>query len=883
MTMEIKANLKALGAAAALLIAAGLGLAGEATFTAKPTAVKNGDKVKIAFAVSAPTDVAVYIENAKGAVVRHLVAGVLGDKAPAPLRPGLAQEVEWDGRADYGKPAEGGPFKVRVALGLGAKYDKAVSWDPERVAGGIYSLGVSADGVLYVDGMAFDRDGKYIRSNSPHSSALTPELARYFDVMDDGSPDLSKCKIGKYLSAGPVFQGYSGAGPGGTLFVVSPDGRELYGLTGPGITRAPLWGPCPADKFVVEHGIKEAQGLDATGSFLILSSDASQFFMTGLSGGGKGGQNLPAVFRADFPARTGGRAFFGDPAKAGKDDSHLGAPRGLAVDGEGRLFVADLSNDRVVVLDEKTGKYQGEIPVPQPKCLGVSQKTKCLYVASGEKAASLMRFNLPAGGGKWADLKPSAQIALGEMRGKSYVMAVDSASSPAIVYVGYHTTKAFLRRIEDSGAGTFGKVSTFGTGEPFGIDYSDLVVDRLRKEVYIRITGNGLTYQRYSEGADKSEIIRLGSAVCATGDGVQLTPAPNDNLYGIQWGNKFWQWDRQGKAVPWEKPIRPKTGEPLNRSKWEEMGAARSFVVCGMVCQPHTLGVRWSDGHLFILEPYNFQQDLGAGGRTPKSLHEFLPTGERITPRDGPIIWKVSANAVGPRFDAAGNIYIAEVIRPKGWSHPSEIDERLAKAGKKPSKDVPQFYGSIVKFGPKGGMIHYPDSSFTKGTPYDGEPKLDPGLKSMDVDFRDLFGGMRPAKVTGAEWVHPGLGHVGICGCNCENMSFDVDEFGRAFFPDQLLFQVRVADTGGNAITHFGGFGSADNRGPESPVFDEKTGRPRAAKPGEKSPLAQPDIAFAWLLGVGVTDRYAYMSDSINRRVLRAKLTYAAEETCEIK
>ena len=50
-----------------------------------------------------------------------------------------------------------------------------------------------------------------------------------------------------------------------------------------------------------------------------------------------------------------------------------------------------------------------------------------------------------------------------------------------------------------------------------------------------------------------------------------------------------------------------------------------------------------------------------------------------------------------------------------------------------------------------------------------------------------------------------------------------------------------------------------------------------------KSPFAEPEIAFSWLLGVGVTDRYAYMSDGMNQRMLRAKLVYAAEESCEIK
>ena len=117
-------------------------------------------------------------------------------------------------------------------------------------------------------------------------------------------------------------------------------------------------------------------------------------------------------------------------------------------------------------------------------------------------------------------------------------------------------------------------------------------------------------------------------------------------------------------------------------------------------------------------------------------------------------------------------------------------------------------------------------------------------------------------------------------------MNFDVDEFGRVFFPDTYLFQTRVIDTAGNALTAIGGYGNAESMGPDSPVIDPKTGklRPRAASdPADlNSPFAEPDIALAWLVGVGVTDKYAYFGDSMNRRLLRAKLVYAAEETVAV-
>ena len=158
-------------------------LAGEIGFSTKPTATKDGDRTKITFAVSAPTDVAVFVENAQGKIVRHLVAGVLGGQnpPPEPLKPGLSQTVEWDGKANYGKPAEGGPFKVRVALGLGAKYDKVLSSRPLSFAGSC-ALGAGPDGALYLRHqympsvwhhtqiIALNRDGSYRRTLLPFAS-----------------------------------------------------------------------------------------------------------------------------------------------------------------------------------------------------------------------------------------------------------------------------------------------------------------------------------------------------------------------------------------------------------------------------------------------------------------------------------------------------------------------------------------------------------------------------------------------------------------------------------------------------------------------------------------------------------------------------------------
>ncbi len=102
------------------LLTAVLAAAGESGFTAKPTATRAGGGVKISFAVSAPTDVEVAILDAKGKIVRHLAAGLLGKKAPAPFKKNsLAQEVVWDGKGDYGDAVRGAKVRVRLGMKIG--------------------------------------------------------------------------------------------------------------------------------------------------------------------------------------------------------------------------------------------------------------------------------------------------------------------------------------------------------------------------------------------------------------------------------------------------------------------------------------------------------------------------------------------------------------------------------------------------------------------------------------------------------------------------------------------------------------------------------------------------------------------------------------------
>jgi len=123
--------------------------------------------------------------------------------------------------------------------------------------------------------------------------------------------------------------------------------------------------------------------------------------------------------------------------------------------------------------------------------------------------------------------------------------------------------------------------------------------------------------------------------------------------------------------------------------------------------------------------------------------------------------------------------------------------------------------------------------------------------------------------------------------CHCTASDFDVDDFGRTFHPNQGLYRVEILDTNGNLIATAGGYGNQDCCGPDSYVLDPagKGLRPRKADDPKElvSPFAKPEMAFNWFTGMAVTDRYLYAADGVNRRVLRGKLEYAVQESCDIR
>jgi hypothetical protein len=137
------------------------------------------------------------------------------------------------------------------------------------------------------------------------------------------------------------------------------------------------------------------------------------------------------------------------------------------------------------------------------------------------------------------------------------------------------------------------------------------------------------------------------------------------------------------------------------------------------------------------------------------------------------------------------------------------------------------------------------------------------------VKFRGL-GGKYPLNVgpgtkvgkgeelPGATWVYGGVSSS-MRGCYCHQTRHDMDPWARAWLPSNQFYSVTVLDSNMNRIARIGRYGNVDDA-------DPKCGK----------------IHFAWLRAVAVSDVALYAADHGNRRIVRAALSYAAEETVPV-
>jgi DNA-binding beta-propeller fold protein YncE len=830
-------------------------------FTQKPAAVVEGAGARIDFAVNAPTDCAVYVLDGQGRIVRRLAAGLLGPNAPAPLKKdSLAQSLVWDGKDDDGQPArtDSGGFRVRVALGMKAAYAGTAfaSESKPNTLTNVIGLAVAPDGRLYVLSErwnrawwrqtsihVFGRGGQYVQTIKPFPATLAAErvagLTNFRDEAGRPIPTIYRINSMSYYPTEDLAQ----------QFAVAPDGNlHLMGL------RASYYNDRESSdrhfaSLAPDGGLAyanyigpEIPGERAPGDlYLAAASSGKAIFATGIERGeGSSSTNRPnlsLVYRVPLPDRKSADAFFGDPAKPGDDERHLNDPRGLASDGKGRLYVADRGNHRVVVLDEQTAKVVRTFAVKSPMWLGVQPKSGAVYVVSD--GATVAKF-VPGADGQYAE---ASRLKVPVVEGRDadrtrWCFALDGAAENAILWVGRNRGETVLYRAEEQG-GRFGDLkpveyapARFYWSLAAGFDGKTVACKRGDRTLTLldEDTGQMRDLQVNDSGG---QMYRLG---------------PNNQVYGLDHsGGGVRRWDQNGKPLPFAATLgdtRPGrsgrlTNYPSGTTNWE-----RDFDVdrAGNVYAKHR-------GFFYH-------------GRM--TVNKYDKDGNLV----GTVLWVVSDGEQGPRVDNAGNLYVADTVKPVGEPVPNffkgqfptfKIDKRSS-----PQNQYEWMYGSVIKFAPVGGAIWYPIVSENDGYGFKGDAQLPADQPKVKIEacVGDRMQ-IKPAELQGALWykygisyildMHPGHNRR----CHCTGTDFEVDDFGRVFYTDQGRFRVVVLDSNGNELLAFGRYGNQDAVGP--------------------------DIQFNWFTGLTASDRYVYAADGSNRRVVRVALEYAADETCPVK
>ena len=791
--------------------------ADEVKFASPPKVTRSGEGLKVSFAVSAPTDVEVAVLDKAGKTVRHLAAGVLGGRAapPAPLEPGLRQALNWDGKDDDGKPAGGGPFRVRVRAGLRPTFGRTLG-EPGRIAGSVYGLATDAAGRLYVASgcvyssapiysiKVFDRKGKYLRSVLPMPANLqADQVAEYGQARREGGylvPGNHNALV-PYVHQGGIVAFLGNTVRDGVLWLVNSEGRvcrirtdgsAIQWASGPKAMR-PSGGPmCWA-----------------------VSRDGKQLYLTGwwdqraTRSKGKTDARDGVVYKVD-PA--GGQASEFARIDAPKDSYWLkefngwyhfknwgrkngcAALHGLAVDARGRLVVCDRVNQRLAVYSP-AGKLVGATKIEWPDQVSLHPTGETAYVTTrrvidGYKAINEFRVV------KLSSTIDGKVLAETTLRGRNApAMAADAAGKPPVIWLSnVGKDGKSLVRIEDRGE-TLVVTGTLNDRLPAADGIVKVWVDPASDDVYANNGWNGLS--RFDGLTGRGGPIAIKAIDLAIG------PDRNLYLYGRKgWNEPIYRCDRDFKPVAFSG-----TGKPTTTKS----SAGRE--VYGRY------GVGWSnkgiavsrDGHIYVRSMYDWCKYFVA---------VFNPDGtaakhDRVA---GGILGPLDLGSGGIRVDRQGNFYVGTNSRPKGTP---KADARM---------------GCVVKVGPGGGGV------VKKKGDHDG------------IAFDGYF-------FEGARTVYAHLSPRANRGCVCKEGRFDLDDFGRLYVPDVLGFCIRVYDNAGNLIRKFGHYGNADSAGPKSLL------------PDPPIPFGWPMSCTVNRAG------RLYVADVLNQRIVRVDLTFAAEAT----
>lgn len=837
---------------------------------------REGQAKWASFELNRLTDVEVaIIDPVTTIVVRHLAAGVLGDNPPPPLVAGSrSQKIAWDGKDDYGQlVADPARLAVRVRAGMSVKLDRIVGGDPyaywsewsgqgDHAQWMVTGLETKSDGNVYLVGNTtfyggpairqYDARGGYRRTVFPPPAGKPVEDVQGWgiNVRADGTYALRSRSGWAQASPSQTLMSRGGQALCASLVPTSASDRLcLTSVGGRDFGNQQMTIGC--DSTLREYQVAPLLGgepLPRNGLsgnlFSALSPDGQSLYVSGLfanddaqgvatAGFWRDGQ----IWKVDLATRKT-KVFFALDEKdvirtmKARSVSPIGhtsanpyaALQGVATDAQGRVFVCDRQNKRIVVLD-KEGKFIREIPVAYPDAIVVNPKSQALYVTTrfgdygGKGELKLLKFS------DWTkDNAPVVTVPLrsdiGKFRENSH-LAVAEDNGEVFVWVAYTTLP--VRVYRDAGASLELAKDFYEAGPQRALDLQHMEVDQKNEVVYIT-DAQGFCFRTANWKDPQFELCKQDAKTPLRASSIAIDARSRHLFTHYHWGTPVYRWAMDGEFfTPAPAGDLPKDsvvtipGRPVPDVGFVHAVTppiACSWIFTGLGERGIAVAPGGGLATLGVLPDKDNRADDYSG-----PLHFFKPASDRVPWR--PLRFTrfggKQPRSGGIRFDPRGNLYVG--------LHDGKVNN--VPPGFDNDPDFKAVTGRIYKYSPTG--------SVAGGDLFPEEPAAPD--KIYDI-------------------------HYGPLGPQSRTPRFGVDPYGRIYYPTGHLPQVSVIDNEGNPILDFGTYGNRDSLG---------------GLPGEL--VATKDIPLAWPNSVDATDDYIYVTDIVNVRLLRIEKQFAISKS----
>jgi hypothetical protein len=864
-------------------------------FEKTPAVTRHGDKVTIAFATKGFCDATVAVEDGAGKILRHLASGVLGPKAPPPfLRNTKEQAIVWDSKNDKGEYVDDIPNTViRVSLGLRARFERHFLWSPHRPLITGYGMSQSfcaqPEGVYVYDGnmvdhlRLFDHQGQYIRTVYPFGSAERERAAgvrtRVFEQSGTALPWKGGFFRSTLLTSGANTRARTGESqlhaPGVTAMSVR-SGRvalameALNRLATDGTTGGlPLEGPSTSVNGQIPRSIA-------------LSPDGKTLYVTGLHRDHNSHPHLATIIwvqgvgKIDFENGKPMEPFAGalsiDPKTSGSGAGQFKSPVSVATDPQGRVYVADLGNERIQIF-APDGKHLRNIAIPGgranlPSEVAVNQRNGDIYVFSWfltchhhalgcwdrrEKLFHFGPFDNPVLKGEYNLPLPSqsrrGRYGGDKQQGREFRAGIDpwaAADGTVNVWIvrGAGTPPAIYRIAPQNKQlelvadfATFAKDADVGSRS---FHDTQLLVNPRRGDLHLGATGL---------------VIHLDSGKIRT------------MKYPHGWsGYPEMNFDADGHAYTCSGTTVARF-DASTSDTWREVPFDYGEEIAGRIAALPTGGGPFHTGGITVSPKGNVVASVIVG-----SVKETNPEKEKLLQqvRQGSKPWTpllyVGRGGIGVVrvWNRFGKMVYDDAVRGIGYMHNVFMDKDDAMyvaTGAKRAGYADINTATVVKIQP-GGKIFSTDATL---------PMKQPPTPTPDTHSGAIGGA---AWWENAAWFYGGIGYNGknsggIHPCHCKQFRITQDYYARTFVPETVHYTVGVLDSEGNLIMRIGQYGNVDDGVPMVP--DLCLPQPR--------PLGGDETAFFHPAYLGVhTDRRLLVNDPGNDRIVSVKLDYHTTE-----